>query len=116
MTAYLKRLVTSLAAYQIADVVSKFIAVILLPIYTRYVAPSQYGVVELLANGVIFLSIVVRFGMIEAFIRYYFIDEDQARRDALARRAVVFLLIATTLTAAALAAASGPLSKLVLGH
>jgi len=116
VTTYLKRLVTSLAAYQIADVVSKFIAVILLPVYTRYVSPPQYGVVELLANGVIFTSIVVRFGMIEAFIRYYFSDEDQARRDALARRAAVFLLVGTTLAAAVLAAASGPLSKLVLGH
>ena len=40
MTAYLKRLVSSLAAYQLADVVSKFIAVILLPVYTRYNTPE----------------------------------------------------------------------------
>ena len=54
--------------------VSKFIAVLLLPVYTRYIHPSGYGVVELLANGVIFISILVRFGMIEAFLRYYFTD------------------------------------------
>ena len=77
MTAYLKRLVTSLAAYQVADMVSKFIAVLLLPVYTRYIDPAGYGVVELLANGVIFISILVRFGMIEAFLRFYFTDEDQ---------------------------------------
>ena len=113
---YLKRLVRALAAYQVADVVSKFIAVLLLPVYTRYITPSGYGVVELLANGVIFLSIIVRFGIIEAFLRYYFTDEDQARRDALARRAVVFLLITSTIAAAFLAAFAGPLSKVVLGH
>jgi O-antigen/teichoic acid export membrane protein len=116
MIGYLKRLGRSLAAYQVADVVSKFIAVLLLPVYTRYIHPAGYGVVELLANGVIFISIVVRFGMIEAFLRYYFTDSDQARRDALARRAVVFTLVATTILAAALAAAAAPLSKLVLGH
>ncbi len=88
MTAYLKRLVSSLAAYQVADVVSKFIAVILLPVYTRYITPQGYGVVELLANGVILISILARFGMIEAFLRFYFTDADQERRDALARRAV----------------------------
>ena len=70
MTSYLKRLVSSLAAYQVADVVSKFIAVLLLPVYTRYIDPAGYGVVELLANGVILISIVVRFGMIESFLRY----------------------------------------------
>ena len=40
----------------------------------------------------ILISILVRFGMIESFLRYYFADEDQERRDALARRAVGFLL------------------------
>ncbi len=116
MTSYLKRLVSSLGAYQLADVVSKFMAVLLLPVYTRYISTSGYGVVELLGNGVIFISIIVRFGIIEAFLRYYFTDSDQDRRDALARRSIAFLLVTTTIAAAALAAAAGPLSKLVLGH
>src|ERR1019366_2249952 len=38
------------------------------------------------------------------------------RRDALARRAVGFLLIATTIAAAGLTAAAAPLSRLVLSH
>ena len=116
MTAYLKRLVSSLGAYQVADFVSKFMAVLLLPVYTRYVSPQGYGVVELLGNGVIFISIVVRFGMIESFLRFYFTDADQERRDALARRAVAFLLITSTIACAGLAAAAVPLSRLVLGH
>ncbi len=116
MSGYLKRLVNALAAYQVADVVSKFIAVILLPVYTAYIPAAGYGTVELLANGVIFISIVARFGMIEAFLRYHFSDEEQERRDALARRAVLFLLVATTITAAVLAAAAEPLSRLILGR
>jgi O-antigen/teichoic acid export membrane protein len=116
MTAYLKRLVSSLAAYQVADVVSKFIAVLLLPVYTRYIPPAGYGVVELLANGVILISILVRFGMIESFLRFYFSDDDVDRRDALARRAVIFLLVSTTVVSLALAAAAEPLSKLILGY
>jgi O-antigen/teichoic acid export membrane protein len=109
-------LVTSLAAYQVADVVSKFMAVLLLPVYTRYITPAGYGVVELLGNGVIFISILVRLGIIEAFLRYYFTDQDPERRDALARRAVWFLLLATTVASAILAALAVPLSRLVLGY
>jgi O-antigen/teichoic acid export membrane protein len=116
MSAYLLRLVRSLGAYQIADVVSKFIAVLLLPVYTRYLDANAYGAVGLLANTVILVSIVVRFGVIEAFLRYYFADEDQARRDALARRATLFLLVTSTLAAGALAAVASPLSNVVLGH
>jgi O-antigen/teichoic acid export membrane protein len=116
VSGYLRRLVSSLGAYQLADVVSKFMAVLLLPVYTRYISTSGYGVVELLANGVIFISIVIRFGIIEAFLRYHFTDSDQERRDALARRATGFLLVTTTIVAAVLAALAQPLSKLVLGH
>ncbi len=116
MTAYLKRLVSSLAAYQVADVVSKFIAVLLLPVYTRYINPAGYGVVELLGNGVILISILVRFGMIESFLRYYYTDADQERRDALARRAIGFLLVTTTAVSIVLAVFAAPLSKLVLGY
>ncbi|HZU61261.1 MAG TPA: lipopolysaccharide biosynthesis protein, partial [Solirubrobacteraceae bacterium] len=115
MTGYIKRLIRSLAAYQVADVVSKFIAVLLLPVYTRYIPPAGYGVVELLGNGVIFISIVVRFGMIESFLRFHFSDADQERREALARRAVTFLLGVTTIAGALMAGFAGPLSKLVLG-
>ena len=116
MTAYLKRLVSSLAAYQVADVVSKFIAVLLLPVYTRYIAPAGYGVVELLANGVILISILVRFGIIESFLRFYYSDADQERRDALARRATGFLLLTTTIVSIVLAVFAAPLSKVVLGY
>jgi O-antigen/teichoic acid export membrane protein len=116
VVAYLKRLVFSLAAYQVADVVSKFIAVLLLPVYTRYINPAGYGVVELLANGVIFISIVVRFGMIEAFLRFYFVNQDPQRRDALARRAIGFLLVSTTVAAVILFAAAVPLSRIVLSY
>jgi O-antigen/teichoic acid export membrane protein len=116
VTSYLKRLIKSLAAYQVADVVSKFIAVLLLPVYTRYIAPSGYAIVELLGNGVIFISIVVRFGMIEAFLRFHFTDSDQERRDALARRATAFLLVATTVAAAILAALADPVSKVLVGR
>jgi O-antigen/teichoic acid export membrane protein len=116
VSAYLKRLASALAAYQVADVVAKFMAVLLLPVYTRYVHPAGYGVVELLGNGVIFISIIVRFGMIEAFLRFYFTDADAARRSALVRRAVAFMLVVTTAVAAVLAAAAGPCSRLILGH
>ena len=114
MTGYLKRLASSLAAYQVADLVSKFMAVLLLPVYTRYIDPAGYGVVELLGNGVILISILVRFGIIESFLRFYYTDEDQQRRDALARRSILFLLVTTTIASVVLAVFAAPLSKIVL--
>lgn len=110
----LQRLLKTTAAYQVGDVVSKVFAVALLPVYTRHVTEAQYGIAELLMTGIVLFSIVIRFGVGEAFVRYHYADEDQTRRDALARRAVGFLLAATTLCAIPLVAFAGPLSELVL--
>lgn len=115
MHGLLQRLLRTTAAYQVGDVVSKVFAVALLPVYTRHVSEAQYGVAELLMTAIVLFSIVIRFGIGEAFVRYHFADEDQARRDALARRAVGFLLVATTACAIPLAVFAGPLSELVLG-
>jgi O-antigen/teichoic acid export membrane protein len=113
MTTYLKRLVSSLGAYQVADAVSKLIAIFLLPVYTGYIRTGAYGIVETLATFVIFVSIVVRFGIIEAFLRFYFSDDDRARQDALVRRAMVFLLVTTTIASVILAIPAAGLSHLV---
>jgi O-antigen/teichoic acid export membrane protein len=113
MTGYLKRLLGALGAYQIASIIQKLLAVLLLPVYTGKIAPGGYGVVETLATFVIFVSIVIRFGIIESFLRYYFVDKDPAARDALVRRAVLFLILTTTVACAILAIPAGPLAKLV---
>jgi len=113
MAVYLKRLVSSLGAYQVADAVSKVLAVLLLPVYTRRIAPAGYGIVETLTTFVVFVSIVVRFGIIESFLRFYFVDQEPERRDALARRAVLFLLCTTTVACAILVVPAAPLARLV---
>jgi len=114
MHALLQRLLKTTAAYQVGDVVSKVFAVALLPIYTRHVHPSQYGVAELLMTAIVLVSILIRFGIGEALVRYHYADEDRARRDALARRATGFLVVATTLAAIPLLVFAGPLSQLIL--
>src|SRR4051794_29168471 len=114
MAAYLKRLVRGAAAYQFADVVAKVLALALLPVYTRHLSRADYGIAELLVTLVIFVSILVRVGIHESFVRYWFADEDPEARRALARRSVGFLLAATTAVALFGAIFAGPLSELIL--
>ena len=40
MAGYLKRLLNSLGAYQIASIIQKLLAVLLLPVYTGRIAPA----------------------------------------------------------------------------
>ena len=112
---YLKRLLKTGAAYQVAEAVAKVIALILLPVYTHYLTPADYGTADLLLTLVILVSIVGRLGIIEAFVRFYYLDEDQARRDRVARASTGIVLITTTVLAVLSAVFAAQLSKLVLG-
>jgi O-antigen/teichoic acid export membrane protein len=113
---YLKRLVTTGAAYQFGDILAKGLALLTLPLYTRHVGTSSYGAAESLLTAVILSSILLRVGVGEAFIRFYFLDEDLARRDRIARSATA--LVAWTTTVASLVAVvfAGEISRLLLGH
>lgn len=76
MSGYLRRLATTGAAYTAASILSKFIAVLLLPLYTRYLTKEDYGAAEVLFAAVVSVSIVVRLGLIEAILRFYYHDDE----------------------------------------
>jgi O-antigen/teichoic acid export membrane protein len=116
VTGYLQRLLRTTAAYQLADWVAKLLALGLLPVYTRHLTRADYGTAELLASLVIFVSILARFGVGEAFVRYWYEAPEGPERDALARRAIGLVLASTTALSAVGLALAGPLSSFVLGE
>ena len=77
MSGYLRRLATTGAAYTAASILSKVIAVALLPLYTRYLTPADYGAAEVMFAAIVFASIVVRLGLIEAVLRFYYKDDEE---------------------------------------
>jgi len=111
---YLKRLVTTGAAYQFGDILAKGLALLTLPLYTRHASPEAYGAAETLLTAVILVSILLRVGVGEAFIRFYFDDHDIERRERIARTATATVAWTTTLASVVAVAFAGPLSKLLL--
>src|SRR4051812_20894850 len=114
MFEYLRRLATTGAAYTASSVVSKLIAVFLLPIYTHYLTPSDYGAAEVMLASVIAASIVVRFGVIEAILRFYYLAGERPERVVSTGFASLFW----GATAVALIALpfAGPISQALLEH
>lgn len=116
MRGYLKRLLATGAAYQFGDIVAKAIALITIPLYTRHVSPAGYGAANSLLTAVILASIFLRVGVGEAFIRFYFDDEDVLRRDRIARTATATVAWTTTVAALLAVVFSSALSRLILGY
>jgi O-antigen/teichoic acid export membrane protein len=111
---YLKRLIGTGAAYQFGDILAKGLALLTLPLYTHHLGTSAYGAAESLLTAVILSSILLRVGVGEAFIRFYFDDEDEQRRARIARTATAAVAWTTTLAALLAVVFAAPLSKLLL--
>jgi O-antigen/teichoic acid export membrane protein len=112
VSGYLRRLATTGAAYTAASVFSKLIAVALLPLYTRFLAPADYGAAEVMFAAVVSASIVIRLGVIEALLRFYYKEEEDPARVLSTSFAALFWLS----TAAALVALpfAQPISEALL--
>jgi O-antigen/teichoic acid export membrane protein len=111
---YLKRLITTGAAYQFGDILAKALALLTLPLYTHHLGTRAYGAAETLLTAVILSSILLRAGLGEAFIRFYFDDDDEERRARIARTATAAVAWTTTLAALLALVFAAPLSKLLL--
>jgi O-antigen/teichoic acid export membrane protein len=116
MYDYFRRLARTGAAYQVGEALAKGVAVVLLPVYTRHLTRADYGTADLLLTLVILVSIVIRLGLVEAFVRFYYDEAEPERRDRVARAASGVVLAVTTVVSLAAAALAGPLSELVLGY
>ena len=93
----LKRLGKHSAIYGLGGLVQRILAVLLLPIYTRYLSPSEYGVVETLVALITVLVIVLRLGMSNAFIRFYFDSKEPGQRKLVLRTAFWFTMGMSTI-------------------
>jgi O-antigen/teichoic acid export membrane protein len=111
-SGYLRRLATTGAAYTAASILSKVIAVALLPLYTRYLSAEDYGAAEVLFAAVVSASIIVRFGLIEAILRFYYKEDEDP--DAVVAGTFAGLFWLSTLGALLALPFAGPLSELLL--
>jgi O-antigen/teichoic acid export membrane protein len=114
MAGLLRRLLASTAAYQAPSILSSVLALVTLRLYTGHLTTFDYGYAENLLTAIIFTSILLRFGIGEAFVRFWFDDDDHARRLDLARTATAWTFYVSTAVALLGLAFAGPLARLIL--
>ena len=92
----LKRLARHTAVYGLGGLVSRILAVLLLPLYTSYLPTAAYGQVETLTAASAVAVIVLRMGISGAFFRFYFDHKDAARRLGVVRTSFWFTMASAT--------------------
>ena len=90
--AQLARLGRHSVIYGLGGLVSRILAVFLLPLYTRYLDPSDLGQVGLVVALSAVAVTVLRLGISSAFFRFYFDADDEAGRRIVVRTSFWFTL------------------------
>jgi O-antigen/teichoic acid export membrane protein len=103
------------AIYGFGSLVSRFIAVLLLPVYTRYLSPSDYGLIETLIALSAILTVLLAAGVKSAFFRFYFDERDEAGKLRVIRTSFWFTMVMGTAGLAAGLILAGPISQLLFG-
>ena len=111
----LKRLGKHSVIYGLGGLVSRILAVLLLPLYTRFLSPSDYGKVETLIALTTVVGLLLRMGITSAFFRFYFDSEDPAQRRLVLRTSFWFTMGMATVGLLAGLALSGEISRLLFG-
>jgi O-antigen/teichoic acid export membrane protein len=115
MSGHVVRLAKHSAVYGLGGLVSRILAVLLLPLYTRYLAPRDYGAVETLVALSAVLVTVLRLGLPSAFFRFYFNADGEGARLRLVRTSFWFTMAVATAALAAGLAGAGPLARALFG-
>ncbi|CAN5213535.1 polysaccharide biosynthesis C-terminal domain-containing protein [soil metagenome] len=113
MLTRLKELLRHSAIYGLGSIVARAVAVLLLPLYTRYLSPSDYGLIETLVALSAVLTALVAQGMKSAFFRFYFDSAEPARRHLVVRTAFWYVFAASTAVLVAGVALAQPISWLL---
>jgi O-antigen/teichoic acid export membrane protein len=111
--ARLKELLRHSAIYGLGSIVARVVAVLLLPLYTRYLTPSDYGLIETLVALSAVLTALVAQGMKSAFFRFYFDSAEPERRHLVVRTAFWYVLAASSAVLVAGIALAQPISWLL---
>ena len=96
-TQLIKNVGKQFAIYGLGDLLNKAIAFLLLPVYTHYLHPQQYGVLEMLELTMYLVSMFLTLGIPSAIIRFYYKQGDEGHRQKVVSSGLVAALLVSLL-------------------
>src|SRR6476660_462711 len=113
LTFQIRRLARHSAIYGLGGILSRLLAVLLLPLYTSYLGTKGFGKIEIVTALTTVLVIVLGAGISSAFFRFYFDSKDDERRTLIVRTAFWFTMAMATVGLVLGVVLASPLSHLL---
>jgi O-antigen/teichoic acid export membrane protein len=101
--------------YAIGNILSRAVAFVMLPIYTRYLSPADYGVAALIEMTLDVIGMIAGAQIAHAIFRFYHKTDSNADKRAVVSTALTTLVVSFGLLGLAIFMAAPRLSTLVFG-
>jgi len=101
--------------YTVGIILNRAVSFVMLPIYTRYLTPSDYGVLELLEMTVDVVITLTALGIHQGFFKFYYAYEADNDRKELVSTVFIMSITLLVLSTVAFGTASSGISHLVFG-
>lgn len=99
--------------YGLANILNRIVSFLLLPLYTQYLAPADYGTLDLLYFTTAFIGMILDMGITASLARFYFDSEEQSERNLAISSAFYGFGVGSSLLILVFVSLSGYLSDLV---
>ena len=113
--AELKKLAQHSAIYGVADVVPYLVNFLLLPVFTTYLTPADYGALSILLLFGVLTKIFFRFGFDSGFFRIYYEQKTARDKKTLATTLFVTVFAVSSTLFSLCVVLAAPLSRWLLG-
>ena len=77
------------AVYGLANILDRVVGFLMIPVYTRFLTPADYGVLELIYMTINFIGMIVGLGIETAVSRFYFDYDNQKSRNKVISTAIL---------------------------
>ena len=115
MFSEIKTLTKHALVYGVAGFLKKGIGFLMIPVYTHYLSPADYGLIELLDLTLEVIGMIVGFRIGSAMTRYFHKYEEQVDKEAVFTTALIFAAAFSIVLTIILEALSPSISRMVAG-
>lgn len=112
----LKSLIKHSSVYGSANLLQKGIGFVMIPVYTHYLSPADYGLLELMELTINVLTTLMGMGLGQAIIRFYHSYENPQDRMEVFTTSLVFILLLCPVSVIVLEVFAKPIAGIALGN
>jgi O-antigen/teichoic acid export membrane protein len=109
------RLIRQSGIFGVGIVLSKAVGFFMIPVYTRYLTPSDYGVLELLDLILFLATNIAAMGLFSAVFRFYATADTEKEKKEVVATALIFSAVSFLVGAALMIVAANWVSRLAFG-